>query len=519
MQAFFKDIFSSSRKLSLLLIFLFFISVLWRIPGYYTGSYPASVPYTQIMQTANIWNDHGPSDFNFGAVQSYPKPEDAFVHHYDRFLDHRGLNYYVSYPPLIFWVGYTLCQFTGPAHLHEGLLVFNLLLHLLSMWGMYTFFKDHSPKMAFWLASLWLVLPVTLDIFYRVFFSEALTTALFAWLPWFLKKGNQTYLPKKWGVFWMLFSFGLAYNDWLGGAVAAGAGLALMVMHPKRWLTIILGWLGVVAAWGLFIWQYSELASFDALLDALLFRYMLREHVQAVTLPWHEAGYAALWYAFGWGLTLIILCLLLLGKTLTDIKKHHLAFIWSMAIGIPLSLNFYFFFTFSVHHAYNFARWVPWIIVGLGWGCTQIDFLKRGLPWLVCLLAIGNLPIHFSRLEAMMWDKAMIDAFPDFQKQVLPTHTIYIQIHGFKGDLPGGYGFVLKRSMDEVFRPEEIPVKAYLDGQPHWQFLDVAPGKPVVHFTYKDFPEGWLNRPARCLGEKGRSAVLPSFQAMSGQRN
>jgi hypothetical protein len=519
MQAFFKDIFSSSRKLSLLLIFIFLISVLWRIPGFYAGFYPASIPYTQVMQTANIWSEHHPSDFNFGAVQTYPHPSDQFVHHYDRFLDHRGLNYYVSYPPFVFWVGYAVQLITGPEHLHKGLIAINLCLHFLALYGIFLFFRDYNLKIAFWISCIWLVLPATLDIFHRVFFSEAITTVLFAWLPLLIKSVNKSTVHWTLLPIWVVYSFVLAYNDWLGAAIAASTGLALVLDKWKHWPIVLAGWLAVAVAFICFIWQYSSLGSFSALMDALLFRYVEREHFQQVNAPWLRASLSALWQAFGWALLFLPIFSLLFIQLIriSDQSKRYI--LWTLAIGLPLIANFYFFFTFSVFHAYNFARWAPWLCVALGWFCIYFPVIKKSLPFIILFLAALNLPIHFERLKAMVWEKDMISTYPDFANKILPDHTIYVQLHGFSNDLPHFFGFKLHRSMDEVFRPEELPVKAYLDGQPQWQFLDVAPGKPVVHFTYKDFPEGWLNRPARCLGEKGKSAILHSFQAMSGQGN
>ena len=511
MREFFKHFFQHQGRISLLLIIFFICSVAWRCPGFYTGPYPASVPYTQVMQTANIWAEYGPAEFHFGAVQSYPHTQDAFVHHYDRFLDHKGRNYYISYPPLVFWGGYGIRLLTGPDHLHAGLLIFNLMLHLLSMWGLYVFFRDTHSRIAFFIACLWLVLPVTLDIFYRVFFSEAITTALFAWLPFLIKKVSHPKLSQKSLWIWATYSFALAYNDWLGATIASSVGLALLIRFPQHFKTIISGWLAVVLAISLFVWQYSSLASTHELMDALLFRYNLREHFQAITVPWQEAIFSTLWYAFGWGLSLILLLILFLIPVLQKPQNRIPVVLWTFAIGLPLLLNLYFFFTFSVHHAYNFARWVPWLGIALGWIAMQFPRMQKTLPILIGILALLNLPIHFTRLEAMVWEDRMISIFPDFEQKAQTDLPIYVQLHGFKGDVPGAFGFKMRRSIDEVFRPEEVPVKAYLDGKKSWQFLDVAAGKPVVQVTYLQFQDGWLHQPARCLGAKAGKVVSNAF--------
>lgn len=263
-----------NSKSFLLLLALFLFSVLIRIP---TLNRPLSKHHefctAVALRVMQIWDERGISTYDFNPVMTYPNVADKYINNYasgsGRMLDAEGNYYYVSHPPLAYYVPYFLFQLIGVRPDVLPIQIFNLLLHFLSALGIYFILKllyRSLDRIAIAGFVFYLFSAATLWFQSNTYMSDMAVQPLFIYGILFALKFFES-RKRKQLLLLVLFVFLMMYTTWLGVFFAATLMLFILVHwkhleSPVLVLAFIFG--GASLAVAITALQYSHIAGFDA---------------------------------------------------------------------------------------------------------------------------------------------------------------------------------------------------------------------------------------------------------------
>ncbi len=234
---------------------------------------------SHVLTTFQVWEEEGFSTYQGNLVLNFPGSHNQFIEipTFSDFFDQEGNLYYTSYPPLGLWVPYALHQLFGASASIASLRIWGLFLLLMCVWVLYALLRswDVSEEVALFLSLLYLFAPGPMYYQTHIYFSEML--AQLWWLLCLWGYGSRRTLgPMKFHFwFWLGLSFVFVFTEWLG--VLAMGCLGVIGLWEKRGLKSLLplligGSLAIVFT----LWQYSQIAGFDALWETWTQRYLYR---------------------------------------------------------------------------------------------------------------------------------------------------------------------------------------------------------------------------------------------------
>lgn len=282
-----KDFFSGKRLL--LLVGVFLISVLIRIPNL---NRPLSKHHefctAVALQVMTVWEQEGISNVHFAPAMNYAGSSNKFINNNasttGKLIDENGNYYYVSHPPLGYYLPYVVFNIFRVEPGVLSLQVFNLFIHFLSallvsgiiltLAGL----SSGSFRMAligftvytFSTGPLWFNSNVYMSDTLVVFFF---LLGIFLYSSWFSSR-RMIFLYLH-----FIAVFLMTYTSWLGVFYAAGFSLYWLMKERSdyRILSIsLLNWSAVFIAGALMIYQYSGIAGFENYFDQMIERYSER---------------------------------------------------------------------------------------------------------------------------------------------------------------------------------------------------------------------------------------------------
>lgn len=256
-----------------ILLLIFLLSVLIRIP---TLNRPLSKHHefctAVALRVMQIWDEAGIATYGFNPVMTYPNAADKFINNYasgsGKMLDAEGNYYYVSHPPLAYYVPYFLFQLTGVRPDVLPIQIFNLLLHFLSALGIFLILRQVKlPDVAAIAGfAFYLFSAATMWFQSNTYMSDMAVQPLFVFGVLFALKFFES-RKRSHLLLLALFVFLMTYTTWLGVFFAATLMLFVLVHwkhleSPALVLALIFGsvFLGVAIT----VFQYSQIAGFDA---------------------------------------------------------------------------------------------------------------------------------------------------------------------------------------------------------------------------------------------------------------
>lgn len=334
------------------------------------------VPYSNVahifmLNTLEIWEKVSPAKYHFSPVQTFPDAK-KYNHYYKRLEDKEGNNYYVSHPPGAFLLNYVLFSaFSLPmsnASLQWILFVLWVVMFFFVFCWLSKIFKAKEFGQFYVLLGLllWGSAGPILYLFSRHNFSEAWGFFFFAsWLIFydFSRRFNKNlYL-----LLLLLFSFFLAYADWLGlGLMLVGGWYLFFSKNPlqrKTWKKVVIS---LLVGYVIVFLQYTSIDGVFPFLKALSIRFVERSGFFGVSYT--DMGYHLLnpetWKFFalniwnvlvGGGLFCMgLLAFLLISKGKSNLSLDKEMFFVSF---VPVFIYTLFLFSATATHYIYVAKW------------------------------------------------------------------------------------------------------------------------------------------------------------------
>lgn len=333
----------SSEKFSLttlLLIALFMLSVLIRLPHI---DRPLSKHHefctALALITFDVWEEHGAAKFHYSPVTNYQNPPDLHINNGTIPFLKNGTHYYLSHPPMGFWLPYFSLKTLGFDLNAKNLQYFNVLFHLLAALCVFSIVNMLLNKRengenknisllfspAILATSVYLFSPAMLWYSSNVYFSDIFVNQLFVISAWmgiklqqshrqFLQNNSinsQTTFPKS--IYLQLLAFSLLVGmtlltEWIGFMLAASVALYAFVQLLKfsskskpslsrkfYGLQLVSMILVILAGLGITYGVYSSIAGSEAFLEYLEHRFLSRTGTGQVG---ESQGIWAIWSAY-----------------------------------------------------------------------------------------------------------------------------------------------------------------------------------------------------------------------------
>jgi len=376
-------------KNAALLLAIFGISVLVRLPLLDKPlSHPREWLTATVLRHLEIWNEEGLAKAHFAPITTYPGAANENINNEaSEHKDAEGNYYYTSFPPLAYYAPYAVFEIL---HVKPGVLpiqIFGLALHFLS--GLFVYLsvrrilgKTNStaaPVIAF---IVYIFAPMTLWLQANVYMSDIFAQVLFAagiyvWLRLATSPAVGGWECVVFGV--LVFAF--VYSEWLGVLFAISVVLYAMVTRgqPSRFRLTLSAVLGTIAALGLTVWQYSQIAGFHAFYASLHQRFTLRSGLgqqdQLTFHPWQPLGWLFLltYYALAYGADIVLLFLWMSLGAQTAGITHRIKSAISFAAVLPFMLHHLLLFNFTAAHEFSVLKAAPFLAIVSGLLATKLE--------------------------------------------------------------------------------------------------------------------------------------------------
>jgi len=348
------------------------------------------------LRVLTVWHQEGIASKGYNPATNFAGAANKYINNHasgsGQMVDAEGNYYYVSHPPLAYYLPYAVFSALRIEPDVLPLQYFNLFVNLLCGLGIYLLARKLLPDSnwvgllaatIYWFtpAVLWFQSNVYMsDMMAQPFYIAALLLALYV-----LEK------PKA------ITAIGLAivcflgtYTTWFGVLVAGSLGLYFVFRafsRPKYFWVVGLLTLSQVAALGLMAWQYSQIAGWDAYLAELGHRFGVRglnmhQGIFSYALP------IALNYLASYGFLLLFASLLLINwhgiANVNTLRLANLALL--PIILLHLLLPEYSGHDFTVLYlAVPLSLWVP----------MQLVFIGNKWLWLISWFAIVSCPVLY----------------------------------------------------------------------------------------------------------------------------
>ncbi|MEL7529908.1 MAG: hypothetical protein AAFN10_01295 [Bacteroidota bacterium] len=356
----------------------------------------------QTLQTFEIWQEEGLFTYGGNLVETYPEACNRYqsVPGHTFLADEAGQYYYTSYPPLGLLLPYALHQALGQNASLTSLRVWSLLLYTLSVLFLFaTLWRFQANYWALLGTAAFAFSPGPLYYLSHIYFSDMLALFWLIALLWAV----QAQLQEKNMWFWLaVLNFCACYTEWLGMLFALVAGILLsQVQRSSRWFWCF--GLSGLAALALCLWQYSQIAGLEALLDQWLGR--LNTQSGADISVWQGLGAGFVLNQFrNYGVLLVCLggfFLFLFSHTYRERKT--LSSPWPLLLSLALIAPFLHqltFLQFGFLHDFAGLKSGPFWVLLLVWLGAQLDLSQKskwiwGLLWGSLFLVYGTYRYHF----------------------------------------------------------------------------------------------------------------------------
>ncbi len=281
-----------SQQTILILVFLFLISILVRLP---LLNRPLSKHHefcTAIaLRIIASWQENGIKNLKFKPAANFGRTEDKFINNYasasGKMIDAQGNYYYVSHPPLGYYLPFGIFQLFGIKADVLPLQVFHLFIHFLCGVGVFLIVSNLYPKenelnfAAILAYAVYLFNPATLWFQSNVYMSDMVVQLpfIFAVLVCTKMLLYEHHLLKR-ALILLLLCFSMVYTSWLGVFFCIAA--VILIFRGKLMFSLALIeilFTALVLGLGIAFLQYSKIAGIENLKEELACRFAQRSSI------------------------------------------------------------------------------------------------------------------------------------------------------------------------------------------------------------------------------------------------
>jgi len=378
---------SKARRIStaLLLVSIFVVTVVVRLPVLNKPlSHPREWLSATVLRHLQIWHAEGIASAHFAPIMTYAGAANKNIpNQASALVDLGGNYYYISFPPLAYYVPYVLFETLRIYPDVFPLQVFNLLLHFVSGIFVYLAIKtllnsEHQTSIPAIIGFVaYIFSPQTLWLQANVYMSDIFVQVIFTTSIYFILrcvKHDLSRLMEYVALGVLVFFF--CYAEWLGVMFAGSLVLFGWLNRGKPWARPfqLSALIGASAAVALTVWQYSQIAGFRAFITASEQQYLLRSGLGAQPElnfhPWNLLGwlfivtYLFLGYAANFAFVTIWGVWGRKGGWLSITPEMKSALIFSSIV--PPLLHHLLFFNFTADHEFSTLKDAPIIAVAAG---------------------------------------------------------------------------------------------------------------------------------------------------------
>ncbi len=286
---------SVKLKRAAILLGIFLISVLIRIPNL---DRPLSKHHefctALVLQIHSVWDNEGISSFNYNPATNFHRDADKGINNWSssthEMKDDKGNYYYVSHPPLAYYLPYFTFKLLHVKSSPLALQIFNMVIHFICALLIYVLvsslllgsYDKNRYVTAFMAYSIYVFSPSTMWFQSNVYMSDMLVILFFIAAITSLLAWNKC--RKGWMAIGFLACIFLAvYTSWLGVFFLVGLSIYWIWKQRKnmKLLALIMGgWSVAMLALLLMFWQYSLIAGHEVYLEQMFHRYQARGSVK-----------------------------------------------------------------------------------------------------------------------------------------------------------------------------------------------------------------------------------------------
>lgn len=265
------------------------------------------------LRVLTIWDEAGFSTYKGLPVMTYPGPTNKYINNDATttlgMVDSRGNYYYVSHPPLAYYLPYFCFKVLGIKPGVAAIEWFHVAISGLCGWLVYaitcllagTSFKKWS-SIGLFAATIYWINPATLWFQSNTYMSDMMVQLFFFLTVFLVLQKDNVNLTRALLIGLSLFL--AAYITWFGyllGVVVAG-----YFVFTKKWLASMVALVGLAAALALTTWQFSSIAGWDAYLAEAGQRFMQRG-VAGLRSPIYSTGTIVSNYITSYGILLVLI--------------------------------------------------------------------------------------------------------------------------------------------------------------------------------------------------------------------
>ncbi len=277
----------NQRQIKLILIFLFTVSIVVRLPNL---NRPLSRHYEHgtatILRHLQIWYEDGGLKHKFCLIGTYNNKADKNINNQGRLRDSEGNFYFTSYPPFATVFPYILFRVLGIYPNVLSLEVFNLILHSICCFLVFQivslitvgYYTERPNIPAFVAFIMYLFSPATLWFHSNAYFQDIAVQPLFILGTYLFLRFIVDGAKRVYYVLLGLINFFMIFTEWLGVFFAFSIFLYFLTDIKRQEVRRILYIITItsIASLTLITWQYSQIDGLGSFTKISIKRYLGR---------------------------------------------------------------------------------------------------------------------------------------------------------------------------------------------------------------------------------------------------
>jgi energy-converting hydrogenase Eha subunit A len=361
---------------------IFGISVLIRLPLLDKPlSHPREWLTATVLRHLEIWDQEGLAKAHFAPITTYPNAANKNINNEaSEHKDAEGNFYYTSFPPLAYYAPYVAFKVL---RVKPGVLpiqIFGLALHFLS--GLFVYLSarrilgpTNSTAPAVIAFIVYIFAPITLWLQANIYMSDIFAQVMFASGIYFWLRFSTSLSVRSWEcIAFGVVVFAFVYSEWLGVLFALSVVLHAMITRdqPARFRLTLSAVFGTIAALGLTVWQYSQIAGFHTFYSSLHQRFALRSGLgqqdQLSFHPWQPLGWLFLvtYYALAYGADIVLIVLWASWSRRSGSTSRSVKSAIFFAAVLPVILHHLLLFNFTAAHEFSVLKAAPFLAIAAG---------------------------------------------------------------------------------------------------------------------------------------------------------